>query len=938
MQVHILGPLEVISRGNSLHLGGPKQRTILALLALRCGQVVSIDELIDAGWGDDMPANPANTLQYQVAQLRKLIEDDPAQPKHLLTMSPGYCLSADYVTTDVELFATGVTKAREALAGGEQTKASELLDAALALWRGPALVQFHYEDFALADTERLEAERVTAIELQIDIAMAAGQHDQVTAQLAQLTQEHPFREGLWARYVLALYRSARQSEALRALQNARDTLGKIGLDPGSELRDLERQILDQDTSLEPLKASPQLPPNNLPIPPNRLIGRDTDIDTVCDLLANSRLVTLLGPGGAGKTRVAVAVGERLTSRYPGGVWFVPLDNLDDPALVSAELGRRTVMRENPDQPVLETLAEHLNAKPTLLIIDNCEHLIDEVASIAHELLSNTRHLNVLATSQAILDTTGEVVFTVSPLAVPGQTASIYDPLLEVHSVALFIERAREVGATVDTWDDTALAAVANIVSALDGIPLALELAAARTRSMSLEEIATGLIDRFKVLSRGHRTAPDRQRSLLGAVQWSLNLLEAEQRDFLAKLSVFSGGFNSEDAAAVTNTSISTTRDELSHLVDRSLLCRWDDVAGAATFTLLESLRQHGLGALESSIVEETRDRHLAHFAAYVIDADIGIRGPDQVACLHRIDAAYDNIRSALAWSLDGGSLEAGLSLATNTGRYWDWRGLLVEASAWTTRLCERAVEPLPGLGSVRAWSSFVAWEFGYIEQAKVLADQALADAEAVGDPDEIALALTAQVLTGRSDIDSESSRSASQRIITVAGDANNPWLVAWAYSSLATLELEAKDLEASEQNAQESIALFVELGDHRGEGWGLISLAQLYLAMDDLDKAGSYGRAGLKAASSVEDGRSVLWVLEVLAATAHQQGDFERSARLWGAAHPLRESRGIESSVSKLDEPGDLKSLLSDELGDSFGSLLEQGRRDPDAVITSEVG
>ena len=648
-------------------------------------------------------------------------------------------------------------------------------------------------------------------------------------------------------------------------------------------------------------------------------------------------MTLIGPGGAGKTRLAIAVGRALLDRYPGGIWFLPLDTLEDGSLLPAAIGRIVGMRENPDQPVVATLVDHLGSKKTLLVLDNCEHLIEAVATFVRDMMARCDRLSVLATSQVTLESAGEVVVTVTPLAIPGQTVSIYDPISEIHGVALFLERARDAGAGVEDWDDAALAAVANVLSALDGMPLALELAAARTRSMSLDEIARGLDDRFAILSHGPRTAPTRQRSLRAAVEWSLNLLEDRQRTLIAKLAVFAGGFDAEDAGAVAGESPLAIRGDLAALVDRSLLTRSGDVAGSARFAMLESLRQYGTIELGPDRLASSRDAHLEHFTEFTSKADIGIRSSDQVSWLHRIDAAYANIRTALGWSLDGGSLETGIRLAARTGRYWEWRGLLKEGAAWTERLTATAGAPIPGLPTIQAERSFIAWECGDLEEARRASDLAIDSARKLNDPLEIAVALSSRVLISRSSGDMETARSEGVALRRAAGGADDPWFVAWAESALATVALAANDLDAAESHTHRSRLLFAELGDRRGESWGLISLAQICLGHGDADAAELNARSALEAASATEDDRSMLWALEILADTAQRRGEPQRSARLWGAAHPLRESRGLAESVSKLSVPTDLGTLLGDELGELFEKIVESGRRDPDAAIAEEL-
>ncbi|MFW2383938.1 MAG: ATP-binding protein, partial [Acidimicrobiales bacterium] len=717
----------------------------------------------------------------------------------------------------------------------------------------------------------------------------------------------------------------------------REVLAEVGLDPGTDLRQLEQRILEDDESLTPGPEPVPRAPNNLPAAPNRLIGRDRDIQSVRDLLNRGRLVTLLGPGGAGKTRLSIAIGEVLLDRYPGGVWFVSLDSLDDGSLLAAEVGRISGMRETVDRPIIETLALHLGGKRSLLVLDNCEHLVDPVAAFVQNVMARCANLSILVTSQVTVEAPGEAVFSVAPLALPGETTSIYDPITDSAAVALFVERARDSGVNTDGWNDVALAAVANIVSALDGLPLAVELAAARTRSMSLEEIAEGLSDRFTTLSRGPRTAPERQRSLRGALEWSLNLLDDRQRRLMDDLSVLAGGFDSDDAAAVSGMAVGAVRDDLTDLVNRSLLRREPDLAGAARFRMLESLRQYRLASLDPARLAAVRDAHLRRFAGFTRTADAGLRGIDQLAWLHRIDASYQNIRNALEWSVLGGSLDTGVGLVADIGRYWDWRGLLKEGSAWTDRLGAAVAGPVQGLASLRAWRVFIAWERGDLEAAKRVSELAIEEARELNDPYETAVAVSTRLLIGRSDGDFDAARSAASALAEAADAAGDPWMVAWAASALTSVHLDAGELAAAREHAEQTVDLFTSLGDRRGQSWGRLSLAQVELHDGTIENADRLAAAALKDAVETEDDRNVLWALEVFIESALRHGDYERAARLWGASQPLREARGLAGSVSKLSDSSDIADRVSEVLGDVFAELAELGRGDSSGVISEEL-
>lgn len=933
MEVRLLGPLEAWTNGDQLRLGGPKQRIVLAALALRLGQVVPVEELLEAGWGDALPANPANALQHQVAQLRKVIEPDPATPRHLLTVGAGYTLDASTVTSDVDAVEQGLAEARQALADGDGLLAMTLVEAVLARWRGPALPEFRYDDFASGAAERLDATRLAAVELQVELAMAAGDHESLLPRLAELTTDHPLVESLWVKRAEALHRSGRQPEAIRVIEEARRALIDVGLDLGPTLRALQQAILDDEhrPANDPVSASPPQPVD-LPEPPNRLIGRDRDLARVGDLLDRNRVVTLLGPGGAGKTRLAVGAAKARVDRHRRGVWFVALDRLDDPSLVIAEVGRVTAVRENPERPALDTLVDHLNGD-ALLVLDNAEHVVETVALLVDQLVARCPDLTVLTTSQVVLAAPGETIFEVSPLAVPGRTASIYDPITEVDAVALFVERARQAGAPVERWGDQAMAAAANIVSALDGLPLAIELAAARSRSMSLEDIARGLDDRFALLTGGPRTAPDRQRSLAEAVAWSLGLLGRQDRRFLAELAVLVGPFDVADAAAVTGRPTSEARDVLATLVDRSMVCRAEDVAGSARYLLLESLRQHGTNELGPDALAPLRATHLAHMVDLVGRADQGIRGHDQLVWMERLDAAAGDIRAALAWSLDGGSIELGVRLTADLGRYWDWRGVLAEGALWAARLIDRIAGPVPGLASLLAWRAYRAWEIGQLDEAVADNDRAMAAADALDDAAERASVLMISVLIARTRGAVGEAEARAADLLAAADATGDPWLVAWTNSALATVAVADERLEDAADLASSAITGFAEIGDRRGEAWGQLAMAEVLIERGELAAADIEARAALTGASRLADDRSVLWALEMLAELAQRTGRPADAVRTWGAARPLREARGLPGSVLEIGRQRGLESRLRAAVGDRFDELVERGATERTTII-----
>jgi predicted ATPase/DNA-binding SARP family transcriptional activator len=933
MHVRLLGSLSLELDEEPIRLGGSKQRTVLALLAVENGSVVSTDRLIEAAWGDDLPANPANTLQYQIAQLRKLVEVDPSQPIHIITEAPGYRLNGASVEVDAVTFEKLLRSAQAALDSGNTEDAHADIDDALLMWRGPALDEFRYDEWARAEAVRLDELHTTAKELRIDVAFAQGRHGEVVADLERLVSQHPLRERLWEHLMEALYVTGRPTDALRAFQRARDALGDVGVEPSEALTDLEIRILEQDPDLSVSPVPERSYPTNLPSPPNELVGRDREMDDVADRLTSSRIVTLVGPGGAGKTRLATAAARSSLGDYPGGAWLVRLDVLEEPELIGAVVAESMGIRENPDLDVVDTIARSAGGRSTLIVMDNCEHLVDEVAPFVEHLVSKSPSISVLATSQVTLDVSGEAVIDVPPLALPGETESIYDRLDDVAAVTLFVQRATDAGTTVDGSDADSLAAVANIVSALDGMPLAVELAAARTRSMSLGEIAEGLKNRFEILGRGPRSAPARQRSLAGAMDWSLSLLAPDEREAVERLSVFVGGFDTEAAAAVTGTGIARTQDLLATLVDRSLLRRVKDVEGAARFMMLETMREYA--GKELTDPDAVRTAHLVWYANFIERASLGICGADQISWLNRFAAEYENIRAALGWSIESGRLEIGIRMGSSLGRYWDWRGMLKEASEWLLRLSSSGREAVPELAIVYGWRAFLAWEFGDAELAQRLSAESNRLASASGDLVSQAYAESGKALIARTEGNLDSARHACERIIKLSTEAGDPWMAAWAHSALATIELVAGDLEAASMQATATIDQFSALGDRHGVAWGLVAEAQIAQTLGDLNAAERLATEALDTSAATMDDRNVLWTLEILAHIALSRGETERAAQLWGATNPLRTSRGLTSSPSKREELTEIESRLLDELPDAE-DMITQASIEADQVIARE--
>jgi predicted ATPase/DNA-binding SARP family transcriptional activator len=551
MRFGVLGPLAVwTSAGEPLTVPGLKVRALLADLLVHAGETVSPDRLVDDLWGDHPPAGAAGALQAKVSQLRRVLAAEPAG-RELVEYGPaGYVLRAGADAIDALQFQALVTRAR--VTSDPRTRTALLADA-LSMWRGSAFADLSDQLFTRAAITRLEEERLAVLEEQAEARLELGEHAQLAAELADLVARHPLRERLRAVQLRALYRAGRPSEALGSYRDLRERLAdELGLDPGPELAALQQAILVQDPALRALDPAPAdpdpgagdaAPPRtNLPAPPGALIGRTEAAAEVRALLAAGRLVTLTGPGGVGKTRLAVEVAARQAEAFPDGAWLVELAPPGRPGglksgppaagspgtasvadvaeLVSAALGIRD---DAPAGPLADWLAAALRTRQLLLVLDNCEHLIEPVAGLAALLLRAAPGLVILATSQEALAIDGEHLWEVPPLELPAPAAGSEPALLaRAGAVQLFVARAAAAapGFSLDASNAQAVTATCR---RLDGIPLALELAAARVRALGVHALAARLDDRFQLLAAGKRGAPARQQTLRAMIDWSWEL-------------------------------------------------------------------------------------------------------------------------------------------------------------------------------------------------------------------------------------------------------------------------------------------------------------------------------------------------------------------------------------------------------------------------------
>lgn len=756
----VLGPVGVLAGdGRQVAPKSGLPRTLLAVLAARRDQVVSVDELVDALWGNDLPVRPAAALQSQVFRLRRLLAD----PGCLCTEGGGYRLRLAPERLDAGRFAQLVADARRHRADSE--RAIRVYDDALGLWRGRAYAEVADHDAVRSEALRLEDLRVAAAEERATLLLTSGRADEAAASMEELTVDQPFREEPVAIRMRALAARGRHVDAVRVFADFRRTLGEeLGLEPSPGLAALEADILRHETAQRPI----------IGLPGNSFLGRELDLATVIAELSSGRLVTLTGPGGIGKTRLALHAAARVVDRYPDGVCLVELaDVVTDDAVVAAAVTALGLY----DAPNIDRLVEFLRTRTALLVVDNCEHVLDGARALASAILRRTPDVKLLATGRVRLGVDGEQVVPVAPLPVPDWD----DP--DAPAVALFIDRAAAVrpGFTL-TGRDTAT--TSELCRRLSGIPLAIELAAARTMTRSPREILDDVIDHVERLADRHRSNP-RHRSLAAVLEWSYGLLGPVEQRVFAHVAVFSGGFTADAACAVTeDLSSETVLDALTELVEHSLLSTVD--AGSVTrFTVLEPIREHAECHLaDTGQLEDVRRRHATWFARWIDTADVGLRSRDEPAFARAIASELPNLRAAHRWSLADDITVAAQIVAA---LYWYafWYGA-TEVCDWALDVIECDPSPRPpALARAHATAALGAWRHGDPERARALAARGIElagdDPEArfawetlsstavvLGDyPDALACHATARDLAMRAGDITQAAREAGARALTL---------------------------------------------------------------------------------------------------------------------------------------------------------------------------
>ncbi|WP_422769042.1 AfsR/SARP family transcriptional regulator [Plantactinospora sp. WMMC1484] len=874
MRFGILGATEAYAiDGRRLPVGGPRLRALLVLLLLDAGRTVSADRLIDGLYGDDPPGRADNALQSQISRLRQMLAEG-GRVEPLVEFHPaGYRIAVDPEDVDLHRFTRLVAEGRRALAGGDRRHGVELLGAALRLWRGEPLADVREAPFARAQAIRLDELRLTAVEERVEAelelagaglsgpggaglsgpggagaselggagASELGGAGPSVAELRELVAAYPLRERLRGQLMRALYAGGRRAEALASFEEARRLLAEqLGSDPSAELAALHVALLrDAGKEGPPLQqktisGGPSLPAGGgLPAQVSSFVGREEELGRVGKLLGEVRLVTLHGPGGAGKTRLAIEA----AARQPGEIRLVELAavaagaDIASAVLAALHLRDAALRAQGGPRDAADRLVTALADRSLLLVLDNCEHLVADAARLVARLLRTCPKVRVLVTSREPLGLTGETLCPVSGLALPPAEATA-GTAPAYAAVRLFVERAGDVSPGFALGRDN-LAAVLRICRTLDGLPLAIELAAARLRALPVPEVAARLDDRFRLLNRGSRTAEPRHQTLRAVVQWSWDLLDEAEQRLARRLTVFAGGATLDAVEQVCGTpdvdrSDVPILDVLSGLVEKSLV-----EAADGRFRMLETVRAFGAERLaEAGEAEQLRRAHAAYFLELARTADHRLRGAEQLEWLRRLDADRDDLHVALHRAAAGADPGTALELVAALSFYWWLRGLRGEGAALAGRLVERfGGTPPPGLSEEYALCLLHASLGGYGSGPHGLAPAGAILWNLPRPPRQPFLLYLSGVANGPPTEPPESLVSMMETRAEVFGV--DPWSRALTALGLGLIGMIGGRYDAAQVRFDEALAGFRNIGERWGTILALTSMTELVYRRGD---------------------------------------------------------------------------------------------------------
>jgi predicted ATPase len=875
LEFRVLGGLEVRRGETVVAVPGRKERALLTLLLLNADSVLSAERLIDLLWGERPPRTAANALQVYVRRLRKLLGE--GRYGILVSEAGGYRLRLERGQLDASRFEQLAEGGRRALAEERLGEAARRLREALGFWRGPPLAEFSLEEWAQPEIARLEELRLATFEDAVEAELRLGRNGSLAAELEEEAGDNPLRERLHGQLMVALYRAGRQAEALEVYSRLRSVLrDELGLEPSAELKALQSAILKQDPALDAPAPAPAA--HVAPVPPTRLLGRARELATAARLLRdeNARLLTLVGPGGIGKTRLALELDHLLAPDFADGAAFVSLGSVLDPKLVAPTVVQALGLKQTVGSPEA-LLEEHLRRLELLLVLDNFEQVL-AAAPLLSRLLGASPGLRLVVTSRASLRIAGECELLVPPLT----TAS---------AVELFVERARTAKPDF-TVTDTVRAELEELCARLDRLPLTIELAAARAKLLTPHELLQRLAGRLDLLVAGRRDAPDRQQTLRATLDWSYGLLTEPEQRLFTRLAVFAGGWSLEAAEAVCADPELTVLDGLAALVDESLVV--PEPQAQLRFSMLETVREYALERLHASGEEpELGRRHAAFFLELAEGAEKELHGPRQAEWLEGLEREHDNLRAADGFWRESGDGGSRLRLAVALRRFWQVHGHFTEGR----RVIEEALAGEPDIDSLlrfraRNAAGLLAGEQGDLEAAREDFESALALARGLDDPAELGATLlnlgNLAFLSGSP----EEARQLYLESLGIAEQLGESRREAVARENLGLLELVLDNTTRAVTLLDEAVAAARRSGDEHVLAAALRSLGAALLEEGELDQAREQLGESLEMAQRLSDANTLAQGLETAAGLAAYSGEADRAAMLFGAADSAREAVG----------------------------------------------
>ncbi|HEX4222733.1 MAG TPA: BTAD domain-containing putative transcriptional regulator [Pseudonocardiaceae bacterium] len=906
----MLGTLEVLIGGEQTRLGGPRPRAVLSTLIVHAGTPVSTGHLIDQVWGSQPPATAMASLQMHVSALRKVLGD------RLVTTNSGYQLNATDDEVDASRF-TAIIDAVRPLLTERPTRAIADLGAALALWRGEPFTGTPAGSDVAAARLRLSELRLSALEDRIEAELGLGRHAEVIAELAELVTRHPVRERLTGLYLLALYRCGRISDAQAAYQRLRtDLAAELELEPGAEIVSLARAIDRRDPTLNP--------PSRIPVQASRFIGRRREVERLAAQLGSARLLTVTGPGGSGKTRLALELARDTAADHPDGVYIVELassptggsvaDRIAD-ALTSRTLAHRPrggltkSVRSRTEEPLVATLANHLRGWRALIVLDNCEHVIAKAAAVAAELLSNCAGLRILATSREPLGVAGEEVWPLAGLTVPAEHERAATAVT-TEALRLLADRGQGVraGFTIAGRD---VEVASRLVRRLDGLPLAIELAAAQLRTRSLAELTNQLESRYgsqlALADRRTRTLPDRHQTMRAAIDWSYQLLDADEQTLFRAMSVFAGGATAE--AIEQLVSRDDVHDLLARLVDQSVLVAELRPDGTR-YRMLELVRAYATERLvEAGEADRIRELH-ALWCVALAGSAAHYGGVDHTEKVAQLALEEANLRAALDWCLgEGGQPSRALEIASPLWWYWWARGLMAEGRDWLRRALA-AADPAPSRqrGSALRAAAALTRNSGDYREARALGEECLAVFESLSSVTGCITALGGLCVTTIAEQDFQAALRYGERTRDLADAAGDRLRHASALNNIGLALRCLGRLDEAEQTFTAALDGWRAVEDRRGVAATMGNLGVLALRSGNPARSRQLIMDSLRAYHQLDLAEGMLDALDALACLAIAENDPVTALRLLTVSGRERERLGAVLFVQ--DEIADRKAAL----------------------------